>query len=134
MTEELLTVREASESFHIHPTELYERKHEIGFIKRPGIPILFPRKNLEKWLEEGCNKPAQLAEVLPKFNIFLAGYDKLFLERRTEMKGAIRWSYPFGSVLMRKTKKGEERYYIDYQVDSYRVRKVVKGARTRRMP
>ena len=131
MTEELLTVREASESFHIHPTELYERKHEIGFIKRPGIPILFPRKNLEKWLEEGCNKPAQLAEVLPKFNIFLAGYDKLFLERRTEMKGAIRWSYPFGSVLMRKTKKGEERYYIDYQVDSYRVRKVVKGARTR---
>jgi integrase len=47
------------------------------------------------------------------------------------LKGAVTWSYPFGSVRMRKTKNKEERYYIDYQVDGHRVRKALKGVRTR---
>jgi integrase len=100
-------------------------------LKIPGVGIRFEKEELDKWLNESSCKSSRFAEVLPKFDIALDGYDKLFLERRTELKGAIRWSYPFGSVLMRKTKKGEEKYYIDYQVDSHRVRKVVKGAKTR---
>lgn len=47
------------------------------------------------------------------------------------MNGTVRYNYPFGSVLMRKTKNKEERYHIHYQVDGQRVRKALKGIRTR---
>jgi excisionase family DNA binding protein len=131
--DKLLTVKEAAEFLSIYPQNLYKliAKRQIPFIKKLGIGYRIRPSDLKRWMEEGSSHYPIIGEILPKFDISLDGYDKLFLERRTELKGSIRWSYPFGSVLMRKTKKGEEKYYIDYQVDSYRVRKVVKGARTR---
>jgi len=45
--------------------------------------------------------------------------------------GLTRWTYGIGSVILRKTLNKEERYYIDYQINGRRVRKTIKGARTR---
>ena len=41
------------------------------------------------------------------------------------------WTYPFGSVYLRLTKTGKERWYIYYRVDGRRVRKVVRNAQSR---
>ena len=82
-------------------------------------------------MEEGSSKRSQIAEILPKFDLSLDGYDKLFLKRRTELKGQTRWTYGIGSVILRKTKNEEVKFYIDFQLDKLRVREVVKGARTR---
>jgi integrase len=127
----LLAVKEASAEYNIGIDSLYRHKHEIGFIKRPGTPILFDRKNIERWLEEGGQKAIQFAEFLPKVDNSLDGYDKLFLERRTELSGITRWSYSIGSVLKRENKNKEDRYHIHYQVNGHRVRKSLKWVRSR---
>ncbi len=41
------------------------------------------------------------------------------------------WPYPFGSVYLRLTKSGKERWYIYYRVDGERAREVVKNAQSR---
>lgn len=45
-------------------------------------------------------------------------------------KGKI-WKYPFGSVYLRLTKDGKERWHIYYRSDGKRIRKAVKGAQNR---
>lgn len=70
-------------------------------------------------------------KIVKIVDILHSDYDKLFLIRRTEMNGTVRYRYSFGSVTLRKTKNKEVRYYIDFQVDGKRVRKVLKGVRTR---
>jgi len=106
-------------------------RSEIPVIKRKGLGIKFRKEDIEEWLKEGFSKSQQIRELLPKFDLSVSGYDKILLKRRTELKGQTRWTYGIGSVILRKTKNKEDRYYIHYQIDKHRVREVVKGARTR---
>jgi len=131
--DKLLTVKDLSSFLNLHPGTIYRlvEKGKVPFIKRKGLGIRFRKEEIEEWLKKGFHRVSQISEILPKFDIALDGYDKLFLERRTEMNGVVRYKYPFGSVLMRKTKNKEERYYIHYQVDGQRIRKALKGVKTR---
>jgi len=130
---QLLTVKEAASCLKLHPNTVYKgiKGGLIPAYKIPGVGTRLKQNDLAELSLKCATKVRDVSEILPKFDIPLAGYDKLFLERRTELKGIITWSYPFGSVRMRKTKNKEERYYIDYQVDGQRVRKSLKGVRTR---
>ncbi len=131
--EKLLTVQEAAKMFNVHPNTIYKRiiNGDIPACKLPGIGIRLILEEINEWASGHSTKRNQISNILPKLDITLDGYDKLFLERRTEMNGVVRYKYPFGSVLMRKTNNKEERYYIHYQVDGQRVRKALKGVRTR---
>ncbi len=46
-------------------------------------------------------------------------------------KKMVRWNYGFGSVYIRKTSQGKERWYIDYIADGKRKREVVLNAQSR---
>lgn len=117
----------------LHPNSIYKlvKSQEIPFIKRKNIGIRFRREEIEEWLARGSFKSFQLSELLPKLDLSLDGYDKLFLIGRTELKNQIRWRYGIGSVILRKTKNKEERYYIDYQVNGQRAREALKGIQSR---
>ena len=133
--QELLTVAQAAKILQIHPKSLYRlaKDKKINFHRIEGVGIRFKKEELDKWLDEFSCRSA-LSEVLPKFDILLdgcKGYDKLFLIRRKELNGIIRWTYPIGSILQRKTKRKEVKYYIHFQVNGQRVRKALKGVRTR---
>lgn len=131
--ETLLTAQEAAKMFNVHPNTIYKGilNGDIPACKLPGIGIRLILEEIEEWASGHSTKRNQISNILPKLDITLDSYDKLFLERRTEMNGVVRYKYPFGSVLMRKTNNKEERYYIHYQVDGQRVRKALKGVRTR---
>lgn len=98
---------------------------------RVGRLIRFKKKKLDEYLKNTGNKFPPLSEIFPRLDLSLEAYDKMLLKWRTELKGQTRWTYGIGSVVLRKTKNKEARFYIDYQIDSRRIRKVVKGARTR---
>jgi len=110
------SAKEASIRYNIPLKTLYKYKDDIGYIKKKGLGIRFRDEDIESWLKGGYHKSA-LSEVLPKFDISLdgcKGYDKLFLIRRKELNGIIRWTYPIGSILQRKTKRKEAKYYIHF--------------------
>lgn len=132
MSLSLLTVKQLSSFLHVHPKTVYKWKNngKLPYIKLNGL-IRFKIKDIEDWQEKCSVRKDNLMDVLPKFDLSLEKYDKMLLKRRTELKGQIRWKYGIGSVILRKTKNKEERFYIDYQIGKRRVRKVVKEARTR---
>ncbi len=72
-----LSVKDVHAEYGIKPNSLYKHKLKIRTAKRPGIPILFPRKNLERWLKDGILKSVS-AEHLPvlqqKLDISLQDY------------------------------------------------------------
>lgn len=131
----LLTVKEAAELLSVHPNTVYKlvEAGRIPAIRRNGIGIRFKRENLDRWLEQGSQKYSALFESLPKFDIALSEYDKLFLKQNggnMGSKGKV-WHYPFGSVYLRLTKTGKERWYIYYRINGERIRECVKNAQSR---
>lgn len=131
--DELLSVKEASLDFKISKDAIYNaiRIGRLNFYKITRVGIRLEQKDIVAWINCYKVKRNNFAEILPKFDLSLENYDKIFLKRRTELKGQITWTYGIGSVILRKTKNKEERFYIHYQIDKHRVRKVVKGARTK---
>lgn len=104
---------------------------EIPFIKRKGVGIRFRKKDIEEWLDKGSLKINTFIESFSKFDLSLDRYDKLFLKGgRMSQKERI-WKYPFGSVYLRLTKTGKERWYIYYRANGERIRQVVKNAQSR---
>lgn len=134
-----LTVSKAEVEYGISTDTLYKRKYEIGFTKRPGTPILFARKDIEAWLEKGYHEPNDLITLLSDLSDYDFSLDNSFQKfekiRLKEMtvsnNGEVRYKYPFGTVVERKTKTGEVTYYRDYQVNGQRARGVIQGVRNR---
>jgi integrase len=98
--------------------------------------VRFKQSDLDAWLEKGKAKSFQTAPVLEsslKVEFDLESYDKLYLKGGTNMKSkGRRWTYPFGSVYVRPSISGKERWYIYYRAKSRQyVRKAVKGAASR---
>lgn len=127
----LLTVKEVAVLLGIHEQTVYKRKSRIPHIRIPGIR--FKESDIQRWVEENHHKPSPLLESFPnpKFDIALDGYDKLRLKWRTELKNGVRWTYSIGSVIQKETKNKEKKFCIHYQLYGHRVRKSLKGIRTR---
>jgi excisionase family DNA binding protein len=131
---DLLTVRQVAQLMGVHIKTVYRlvEENKIPHIRLEGMGIRFIKEELINWLKSHSNKYSQISDFLQTIDISLNGYDKLCLVRRTEsMNGEVRWAYPHGSVIQGKTKRKEARYSIDYQIDGQRVRKVLKGIRSR---
>jgi len=121
----------------VHPVSIYKliQADKIPHYRIPGVGIRFKKAELEQWSKTYSHKNLLTSEILPKsdfsLDISLRKFDKVWLRRRSESMGITRWSYPVGSVLMRKTQRKEERYSIQYQVNGQRIRKTLKGVRSR---
>jgi len=128
----LLTVKEAALHLKMHPNTVYDwaKEGKLPSIKLNGR-VRFDQDNLDNFIKINKRAVFDPNPVLIQTGISLERYDKLLLRRRTELNGITRFNYGIGSVILRKTNRKEEKYYIDYQIDGRRVRKAVKAARTR---
>ncbi|MBA7494236.1 Tyrosine recombinase XerC [subsurface metagenome] len=133
MSQSLLSVKEVSSFLHVHPKTLYKwtDKGKIPYVRINGL-IRFKKQEIESWQEKYRKKTAEFANFLPKFDLSLENYDKMLLKGRSALsKKSKRWNYGFGSVYIRKTKQGKDRWYADYHVNGKRIREVVKNAQNR---
>lgn len=131
MNDSLMNVSSAALYMGVSESWIRRHLHDLPHIKLSCRFIRFRKGDIDDYIESSSYKNSPLSEILPRFDLSLDSYDKMFLKWRSELKGQIRWTYGLGSVILRKTKNGEERFYLDYQIDNRRVRKAVKGARTR---
>lgn len=93
----------------------------------------FNPNDLERFITERKTNPPPL-QPLPKLDLPLREYDRLFLKGgvRALRSNSRRWNYSIGSISVRKTKNGHDRWYLDYRSgQGERRREVAKLARTR---
>jgi excisionase family DNA binding protein len=129
----LLTVKELANLLHIHPKTVYRWKQigKLPFLTKNGL-IRFKRENIEEWIEKDSFKPVQIP-ALPSVDFSLGKYDKLMLKGGKSALGKTpkRWNYGFGSIYLRKTKNGKDRWYVDFKYNGQRKREVVNDAQGR---
>jgi len=128
----LWTVKDLTQFLGLHKNTAYRlaKKGEIPYTRINGR-LRFRKESISDWLDERSHKPFLTEPLLPQVEFSLDGHDRIHLRRRTEMKGHTIYRYDVGSVIERKTKNREVRFYIDFQYDGQRMREVVKGARRR---
>jgi excisionase family DNA binding protein len=131
--EALLDVKEVSGLLHVHPKTIYGWKASN---KLPSVMVngrvLFDKKGLDEFIERRRGKFIDPEALLQKVILPLDTYDRLHLKGESALsKNSRRWSYGFGSVYQRGSKRGREHWYVDYLRQGKRVREVVKGARDR---
>jgi excisionase family DNA binding protein len=139
MTERgLLSAKELSLYLGVSPCSVYRlvEKGELPSIRGKGLRIRFKKEDIDSWLE---TRKSRLHQTPPLFEsslnveFDLKSYDKLYLKGGNTMKSeGRRWTYPFGSVYVRPSRSGKERWYIYYRAESRKyVREAVKGAASR---
>ena len=135
MNQSLLTVKEASSFLHVHPKTLYKWTNEgkVPFRKINGL-LRFSHKDIENGPGSRPERFPALLESFPKLSLCLADYDRMHLKggKSALGKNSKRWNYGFGAIYLRKTKKGKDRWCIDYRDgQARRQRHVVKNAQCR---
>lgn len=141
--EQLLTVKEAADYLQVHQKTIY-RNRDIPSLDIPGIGIRIKKSDLEDFVDQKGARKQSLADVTdpmrPSKQFILKDldvFDKLYLKSKKggtcgSMNGKrTRWNYGFGTVYVRKTKRGKERWYVDFLVNGTRIREVVKNAQDR---
>jgi len=134
----LLSIREIALSLGCHPVTLYRlvERGQIPFVKIKGR-IRFKPEAIAEWIEQKSFSPIAAAGSYPQVELSLKNYDKLLLRNETK-KGGVKmspkgktWHYPFGSVILRLTKSGMERWYVYYRIQGKRIRECVQHAQGR---
>jgi excisionase family DNA binding protein len=133
MRQTLLTVKEVSSYLRVHPKTIYRmaRAGTIPHVRLNG-GLRFERAGIEEMM--GRRRVHSPFEFFSNMLISLDEFDKRFLKggRSAVRKGSRRWNYNFGSIFLRKTKKGKIRWCVDYRNrEGQRIREVVKEAQTR---
>jgi len=134
--ERLLTAREVADTLRLHPNTVY-RLVETGRLKcirRPGLGLRFRPLDIEKWEAQGEVSALPCPEALNRPSISLQNFDRLYLKGGVMAlsRDSRRWNYGIGSILLRKTKKGHDRWYLDYRSrQGERRREVARHGRTR---
>jgi excisionase family DNA binding protein len=133
-TQGLLSAKEVASYLGVSPCAVRRlaKSRDIPFFRRRGVGIRFRKEEVDEWLAEGASKPSPLLASALNVDLQLENYDKLFLKGGVKVspKGKT-WNYPFGSVYLRLTKSGKERWYIYYRNEGRRIRQAVKGAQSR---
>lgn len=141
--ERLLTVKEVAEILQCHPKTIY-RNRDIPLLEVPGIGIRIKKSELEGFIDQRDLREHSLTRLpdptyssKPFILTDLAAFDKLYLKSNKggncgPMSGKkARWNYGFGTVYVRRTKHGKERWYVDFLFNGKRNREVVKHAQDR---
>ena len=139
MREALLDVKEVSGLLHVHPKTIYEWKTSG---KLPSVMVngrvRFEKNEINEFLEHGRSRFADPSPFSAKVVIDLDNFDRLHLRSSSKGGSAVgknarrRFNYGFGSIFLRKTKEGRDRWSIDYRNSrGQRVREVVKDVQTR---
>jgi excisionase family DNA binding protein len=132
----LLTVDDVAAVFKVHPNTVYKKAKngEIPSVKAANSRVRFIEKDIKEWLERRSRSSSfsPFLEESLRVDLSLQKYDKLFLKGGVKVspKGKT-WNYPFGSVYLRQSKSGKDRWHIYYRVEGKRIRKAVKGAQSR---
>jgi excisionase family DNA binding protein len=131
----LLTAKDVAAILKVHPNTVYEkvRKGDIPSVRTSGSGIRFNERDIINWIDKRSRKTSPQVEHLPEFHLDLEDYDKIFLKGGKSALGKTprRWNYGFGSVYVRTTKHGKDRWCVDYLTNGRRIREVVKDAQTR---
>ena len=131
----LLTVKEVASYLGFSVCKVYRlvESHQIPFIRLGKSDIRFRLADIDAWLANRETVPALDPIIESSLNVELAleKYDKLYLkgDKSVKSKGQKRWNYPFGSVYVRASRSGKEKWHIYYRVSTGKyVREAVKGA------
>lgn len=130
-----MNVREAAALLHVHPETLrhWARNGRIPSLKVES-QIRFVPSEVEEFIE--CRKARILVDSPSLSPIALDRYDKIYLrggKKTLSNKNSRRcWCYGIGRIYLRQTKKGLDRWWIDYRgPEGQRRREVVKNAQNR---
>lgn len=132
----LLTAREVAAILRVHPNTVYEkaRKADIPSVRTGNSRIRFKEREIKEWIDKRSRKALPHAEQPSEFHLNLEDYDRILLKgglSAVKDKSRRRWNYGFGSIILRKTTEGRDRWSIDYRDRGKRIREVVKDAQTR---
>jgi excisionase family DNA binding protein len=130
----LLTVNEVGTLLSIHPKTVYSwtKSGRLPCV-RVGVLIRFQEREISRLLNERTREVTDPAMLCPqtKITLDLAAFDRLHLGAKggesAVGKSERRWNYPgIGSVIERKTRKGQSRWYIDFRLKGERRREVLR--------
>jgi excisionase family DNA binding protein len=132
----LLTAREVATILKVHPNTVYEkaRKADIPSVRTSRSRIRFKEREIKEWIDKRSRKALPHANQLREFHLDLEDYDRIFLKggkSAVKERTRRRWNYGFGSIILRKTTEGRDRWSIDYRNRGKRIREVVRDAQTR---
>jgi len=137
--DKLLTPVETADKLNCCVQTVYRNK-SLPRSVLPGVGVRFRESDLESFIEQNTIKAqAILQPPVSPLSVSLenlAEFDRMFLkltkgEGGSMKKKKTRWNYGFGSVYLRKTKRGNDRWYIDYHEDGNRVREVARNAQSK---
>ncbi len=133
--EGLLDVHDVAAILRVHKNSVYEWV-KAGLLPSVSINarVRFERQAIKEFIEAGKIRLIDPGALIQKVSLPLDSYDKLHLKGgRSAVNNQPRrsWNYGFGSVLLRKTKEGRDRWSTDFSRRGRRFRKVVKDALTR---
>ena len=134
MKRPLMTSGEVAALCGIHPetARRWARQGRLPFLKIGG-EIRFDRSEIEGFIER--RKARLLFDCPPPLLLGLAEFDRLHLkggQAALSSKNSGRWRYAIGRIYLRRTKKGLDRWLIDYRgPEGQRIREVVKAAQSR---
>ena len=107
MNEPLMNVSSAALYLGVSQSWIRRHLHDLPHIRLSGRFIRFRKGDVDGYISKSSPKNLSLSEILPRFDLSLDSYDKMFLKWRSELKGQTRCTYGLGSVILRKTKNGE---------------------------
>jgi excisionase family DNA binding protein len=131
----LLTAKDVAAILKVHPNTVYEKakKGSIPSVRTSASGIRFNERDIREWIDGRSRNVLSQFEHFRAFHLDLEEYDKILLKGGKSALGKTprRWNYGFGTVYVRKTKHGKDRWYVDYLTNGRRIREVVKDAQTR---
>ena len=133
MSASLLSAREVAFRLHLHPKTIYRMATggRIPHVRLDGR-LRFERAEIERMIERG--RVLTPFELMQQPLISLEAFDKTFLKGgQSAVDGKTRrWNYGFGTVFIRKTKRGKDRWCINFRGPrGERRREVIKDAQSR---